>query len=279
MAGYDTVATKSVLSLVGKDRTVKVFVKISNSERLSHYLEVEAEGLSSCSKSGMRGVPQVLARGSIEGRYFLAQRYIPGPTMHGSRRYLDEALIRTRDWLSELYGKTRGSYIEPADLIRRARRYAETASDFFDLTDCVSFLEKLSPGGWVPTYRIHGDFWHRNILLSGDEVYVTDFAFSAAGEPPIDHLDLLSDYDPEIFLNPKQIARYSKDLPLEGNSILFLHLYSLLRKIGLKVERREELYGELLLNNLEGSLNEIREVGVAKRLVRRYESGSAWKSA
>jgi Ser/Thr protein kinase RdoA (MazF antagonist) len=132
-------------------------------------------------------------------------------------------------------------------------------------------MEKLSPGTQLPTSRVHGDFWHRNILLRGDEVIVTDFAFSSPREPPVDYLDLICDYDASIFLDAKRLQTYSKFLQLGEAEIPFLHLHALIRKIGLKVERRKTLYYELVLNNLESSMNEISEVGIAKRFVRSYE--------
>ena len=49
--------------------------------------------------------------------------------------------------------------------------------------------------------------------------------------------------------------------------------------MALKVERRVALYDELLLNSLEASMKDIREVGVAKRVVRRYEGDDARKLA
>lgn len=267
--GYDKVATKTLLSLVSPQRTERVFVKISNSERLSGLLQNEANSLNACQDLGIEGIPKVLACGSIEDRYFLAQRFMPGSRMHSRPDYLDEAIARTKEWLAALYGKTKGPQVDSGDLIRRTKEHAKLASDFFDLGDCIDLLERLSPRTPIPTFRIHGDFWHGNILVDGTaRVCVTDFAFSAPGEPPIDHLDLISDYDPGIFLDAGRLFHYSGLLSTSTDELLFLHLYAQVRKIGLKVDRRKKLYEELLLNNLESSMNEIREVGVAKRVVR-----------
>jgi fructosamine-3-kinase len=272
LTGYDTMASKVLVTLLARGRREKIFVKISNSERLSPFLQKEAESILACSALGIKGVPRVLAYGSIEGRYFLAQEYVAGTTMHGRPSYLDVAITKTKDWLAALYEKTRGTPVGSAELVRRGREYAKSASDFFDLTDCLALMERLSPHKPIPTFRIHGDFWHRNILLQGEEVYVTDFAFSAPGEPPIDYLNLMCDYDPNIFFDPNRLQNYSKLLPYDNAELLFLHIYALIRKIGLKVERRKMLYDELLINNLESSMNEIREVGVAKQVVRYCEA-------
>lgn len=133
-AGYDTVATKTLVSLIARDRSERVFVKISNSERLSRFLQVEAESIDECSALGVKGIPRVLARGSIEGRYFLAQKYVPWSTLHGRLSYLDEAVTKTRGWLASLYEKTRRPLVEPAELIQRARDYAKPAMDFSNWT-------------------------------------------------------------------------------------------------------------------------------------------------
>ncbi|HEV2139117.1 MAG TPA: phosphotransferase [Nitrososphaerales archaeon] len=270
--GYDTVASKWVVNLVSRDRSEKIFVKISNSEGLSVLLQNETESIGAYYSLGMTGIPKVLACGFIEGRYFLAQRFVPGSTMHGRPSYLDVAVAKTKDWLAALYEKTRGPTVESAELIRRAKDYAWHASDFFDLADCLALMEKLSPKNPMPTFRIHGDFWHRNILLQGEEIFVTDFAFSTPGEPPIDYLDLICDYDPNIFLDPERLRNYTKLMPIDGKDLPFLHVYALIRKIGIKAQRRKMLYDELLLSNLEGSMNEIKEVGVAKQAVRYFES-------
>jgi thiamine kinase-like enzyme len=276
IGGYDRIATKALIKLVAPTRTERVFVKICSSERLSRFLQSEAETLSAYSKLGIDGIPDVLASGSIEGRYYLAQRFVPGRTMHGRTGYLDEAVVRTKDWLTALHEKTQGPPVEADDLVRRARDQARTVSDFFDLGDCLALMERLSPRELIPTFRIHGDFWHRNILIRGQGgIWVTDFAFSAPGEPPTDLLDLISDYDPTVILDPARLMKYSGSLPVDYNAIPFLHLYSLVRKIGLKVDRRRHLHRELLINDLETSVNEISEVGIARRVVRHYKSENA----
>lgn len=272
VAGYDAAATKAIVSLFARDRVEKVFVKISNSEKLGGLLQSEAESINACNALGVRGIPEVLASGSIEGRYFFAQRYIAGPSLHGRPGYLDSALAYAKDWVAELYAKSRGPAVEPAELLRRGRENAERASGFFDLDDCLELMERLSPGVPIPTCRIHGDLWHRNMLLHGKELYVTDFAFSAPAEPPIDLIDLVCDYDPDLFLEPKRVQRYSGSLQVDEAAIPFLHVYALVRKIGLKAERRKLLYDELLLNNLEKSMNEITEVGSAKQFVRAHQT-------
>jgi fructosamine-3-kinase len=275
-AGYDMVATKTLISLDSNGRRERIFVKISNSEKLSHFLQNEAESLNACKSLGIECIPRVLACGSIEGRYFLAQSFVPGRTMHSRQSYLNSALAKTKGWLAALYEKTRGPPVEPTELVRRASEYAKFALGVFDLDDCLALMEKLSPQSPIPTFRIHGDFWHGNILLQGEAgICVTDFAFSALGEPPIDSLDLICDYDASIFLEPGRLRTYSQYFPFSADSIQFLHLYALIRKIGLKVDRRRKLYEELLINDFEGSLNEISEVGVAKRFVRRVVAKQA----
>ena len=272
LGGYDTVAAKSLVTIVAQGKSERVFVKISNSEKLSYFLQNEAESMDACAAMGIKGIPQILGCGFIEGRYFLAQRYVPGSTLPSRPGYLNTAMAKTKDWLGALGSKTSGHPVESAELVRRAREYAWRASDFFDLADCLGLMERLSPRNPIPTSRIHGDFWHRNILLQREEVYVTDFAFSAPDEPPIDYLDLISDYDSTIFLDAKRLQGFSKLIPIDDSDLLFLHVYAMIRKIGLKTERRKALYDELLLSNLEASMNEISEVGIAKQTVRNYEN-------
>jgi len=265
-AGYDNVASKSLINLNARRRSERIFIKISNSQKLSRFLQGEADSLNACAALGIESIPKVLASGMIEGRYFIAERFVPGPKMHSSPSYLNTALSETKDWLAVLYERTRGEPVEPARLIRRAGEYAGLASGFFELGDCLGMMEKLSPQTPIPTHRIHGDFWHGNILLKrGGGVCVTDFAFSAPGEPPIDHLDLVCDYDTNVFLDPKRLRSYVGMFPIKVDELPFLLLYALIRKIGLKVERRKALYEELLLNDLESSMGEISEVGFAKR--------------
>jgi len=270
--GYDTVATKTLLTLVARQQRERVFVKISSSERLSHFLQEEAENLSTCRALGIQNIPQLLACGSIGGRYFMALKFVPWPRMHSRPSYLDAAMVKTKNWLAVLYDKTREQPVEAADLVRKAERYANPALEFFDLSDCLSMMERLAPRTAIPTFRVHGDFWHGNILVHGEEICVTDFAFSAPGEPPIDCIDLVCDYDPNILLDSRRLRKYSESLPFGNEDLPFFIAYSLIRKIGLKAKRRIELFEELVLRNLESSMDEISEVGVAKRVVRHYGS-------
>ena len=101
--GYDAAATKALVGLVTRQKEERIFVKISNSESLGGLLQNEAESINACNALGVRGVPRILASGSIGGRYFFAQKYVSGPSMHGRPSYLDAAIANTKDWVAELY--------------------------------------------------------------------------------------------------------------------------------------------------------------------------------
>ena len=124
-------------------------------------------------------------------------------------------------------------------LLKKVEAFCKTTAEYFPVADTIPVMERLAPSCDIPTAWVHGDFWHGNLIIdSRRKLWVTDFAFSAPDEPPIDILDLISDYEPWIFLSPERLKKYILPyIPKEINP-LFLVLYMLNRKMALKVREK-----------------------------------------
>ena len=267
--GYDLLTNKFTIAITSETgQTKKFIVKVSNGHNLNDLVQTEANNIESLLNLRVEGVPPLIAHGLLEGRYFIAQEFIVGRKPHSSKGTFDAAYELASPWLGSLLSKTQGKTIDAETILKRTEQFCKTTSEFFDVMDSTSLMEKLAPKCEIPTYWAHGDFWHGNMLVDmKGKVWVTDYAFSAPEEPPIDVLDFISDYEPWVFLSKEKLGKYTaRFVPREINP-LFLVLYLLNRKIALKVREKTRLYDELLSLNLSSELASVGEAGILRDII------------
>lgn len=268
--GYDMATSKFTIVLTSRGISEKFFAKISNSVHLSDYLKKESENLSLLNKYEVDGIPEAVASGNIGGRYFLIEKFIEGRRL-GSSEPLNNIYPAAEAWLKRLYNKTETSEIEPSELLKRVEGYISSASEFFDIDNLLSLMEKISPREPIRSFVIHGDFWHGNMIRNKEgRIFLTDFALSAEREPPVDMIDLLADYEFKDLLDEKKpSSSMSTFLPGSIDPVFFA-LYLMVRKLAAKVKTRIILYDQYLVKDLDSSMLEIREAGILKLLIQLY---------
>lgn len=269
--GYDLVSSKVHIILTSSGNKHDFFLKLANSPALSSILLHEADSIVFLFERGIERIPKITLHGSFSGRYFIVEQYVKGKRMHSAPQYLSYAYERTRGWLQRLYERTLSSSTTPSELLKRAEQHISKCSGVVNLSDSLSSLQGLSVEEEIPLCTIHGDFWHGNMIV--DEhgmVTLTDFAMCSKDEPPVDYIDLVSDYNPSVLLDSSKLSIYRHSLLSEHNQF-FLIVYQLIRKISLKVQARLKLYDELLLEDIYDSLTEIRELAVLKYVLDNLE--------
>ena len=116
-----------------------------------------------------------------------------------------------KDWLSSILKSSRET-TRHGEILNRAKSSNAIISEFFPLSESIYHMEKLAPTCEIPTSWVHGDFCHGNLIIdfSNNKMWVTDFAFSAPDEIPIDVLDLVADYNyrPSFLLNSGRLSKY-----------------------------------------------------------------------
>lgn len=268
--GYDPIANKFTLVIKGPDFSRKFIIKVSSSSNLNDLIRQEANSIASLTDMGIQGIPQMILHGMQDGRYFFTQEFISGTRPRSSEGTFDDAYNATREWLGSLSSRTGGKAIDATSLVKRAEAFNSIVSEFFPSSESIDFMEKLAPDSKIPTSWVHGDFCHGNLIIDPmKKLWVTDFAFSASDEPPIDILDLIADYryKPSFFFHQEQLSKYiGFFIPNEINP-LFLLLYFLNRKIAIKVKERKRLYDEILILNLDEEMSKIGEAGFLKELL------------
>ncbi|MGD0477862.1 MAG: aminoglycoside phosphotransferase family protein [Nitrososphaerales archaeon] len=272
--GYDLLSNKFTIVMKTSELSRKFIVKVSNSANLNEFLSEEANSILVLVGSGVKGIPEIILHGSLDDRYFMAQEFIEGQKPHSASGTFDAAYSLTRDWLLSLRNKTAGKEMAGEQLMKTVESFTSISSEYFPVLDSLSLMDKYRPSCGIPTSWAHGDFWHGNLIIdSKGGLWVTDFAFSSPNQPPIDVLDLIADYDPLIFLSPEMIQKYTSGfVPREVNP-LFLVLYSLNRRIALKVRVKKRLYEELLVLNMSEELSKIEEAGILQSIVSAINSG------
>jgi fructosamine-3-kinase len=268
--GYDMATSKFTIVLTSRGFSEKFFTKISNSVHLSNYLKKESENLSLLNKYEVDGIPEAVASGNIGGRYFLVEKFIEGRRL-GSSEQLNNIYPAAEAWLKGLYTKTETSKIEPSELLKRVEGYVSCASEFFDIDNLLSLMEKISPQEPLRSFVIHGDFWHGNMIRNKEgKIFLTDFALSAEREPPVDVIDLLADYEFRYLLDEEKLSSCMSTFLTDSTDPVFFALYSMVRKLAAKLETRIILYDQYLVKDLDSSMLEIREAGILKLLIQLY---------
>jgi hypothetical protein len=266
--GYDLLANKFTLDLKSPSISKKFIVKVSSSANLNDLVLQEAENEASLVRLGVKGIPEMILHDDLDGRHFTVHEFISGNKPHSSDGTFDEAYNIAAEWLHTLHSRTADTPLEAESIVRKAESFNATLSEFFPFSESIHLMEKLAPSCEIPSSWAHGDFWHGNLVIdSYRKLWVTDFAFSAGGEPPIDVLDLVSDYNPSLFFSPERLSAYTEQfIPKEINPLFLVH-YFLNRKIALKVKSKKRLYNELLVLNLGEELTRIGEAGILRDII------------
>jgi hypothetical protein len=268
--GYDLLANKFTIEIKGPNVSKMFIVKVSSSYGLNDLVLQEADNIISLVKLGVKGIPAMILHGILDGRQFVVHEFIVGKKPRSSEGTFDEAYNITKEWLQILCSRTANKPIEPESLITKATSFNSIISEFFPFSESIHLMEKLAPICAIPTSWVHGDFWHGNLIIEPNKkLWVTDFAFSAEGEPPIDVLDLVSDYKPSLFFSPERLSAYTDRFIPKGINPLFLVHYFLNRKIAMKVKSKKRLYDELLVLNLGEELTRIPEAGILHDVIMR----------
>lgn len=273
--GYDLLANKFVITIKSGEKAKKLMVKVSSSCSLKDLIQREANSIDSIVKAGVQGIPETILHGSFDDRYFIAQEFVEGKKPHSSSGTFDAAYQISSPWLSSLLSKTSTKEVDAERLLKKAQNFSKISSEFFPTIDAMFLMEKIAPSTGIPTSWVHGDFWHGNLLIDPNgKLWVTDFAFSAPDEPAIDVLDIISDYEPSIFISQERLMRYTRAFIPKDINPLFLVLYMLNRKMALKVNEKKRLYDELLVLDLSKELANIGEAAILQDLGRAMRSNS-----
>ncbi|MEM0117522.1 MAG: aminoglycoside phosphotransferase family protein [Conexivisphaerales archaeon] len=269
--GYDLVSSKFAVSYRTSRGSAKYFVKISNSTKCSTYLRREAENIKVFLDRKTGHVPRIIADGYIGNRYYLVESFIDGHTLSSSST-VSRAYGLLKPWLTSPSLKTPGKKLIPEEFIKRTEKNLKVASEFFRFDGILQRMDRLSPDNEIQSSILHGDFWHGNILIDKNgDFHLIDFTLSSQDEPPVDLVNLIADLDPRMLLREDLMRPYFQTILPDTASITFFALYELTRKVALKIEVRKMLYEECLLQDLNASMAEIREAGMVKLLLSRFQ--------
>jgi len=247
---------KMILTLKSSRKTQKFFVKSSTTPNLSSFLIQETRTMELLHSKGISGIPKVVLSGKVGEKSFLVEEFIDGMALGRRSLSQERHLASAIAWMKTLYAKTNGGEIMGNDLVRRSESRLDVISEFFDVEDAISMLEKLVPQVPIPVSYIHGDFGPNNMMLgSNGNLLVFDFSWSSPHEPPLDLLDLIDESDGAASL----IARMGV---LNNINPIFLLLYHLIRRTALSI-RDYKLTSTAFLSDYE-----IQRLQVAKSLKR-----------
>jgi hypothetical protein len=252
------------IELIKGGKTSKYLAKMARFPGVSGQVQREANILKKLRDMRVKNVPEIVLDGSREGRAFLVERFIEGVRLKGSNFSKTENSRMRLDWMRGFYSQTLQGEIEPQELIQRADKVRELASDFADLTETLAVLESCKPVVKVPSVCWHGDADAINFLHTGDGLMAVDFGFAKFGEPPA---------EPYAMVSPGTLTESSKDLDLlsllDGVSPFFLAIYANVMHLGEQLRVQAELEDNLLIVD---QLREFptRELGKIQILLRRY---------
>ncbi len=260
---------KFILSLKAKNISSKFLIKVSTTQKLSQVVAQEAMVLDSLAELAIPGIPELILHANINGRYFLVQRFVNGVKIKKSGLSLESAIPIVENWLQNLYRKTRDGEIEVDELIKRADGQVAKISEFHNVTDALSIMDRSQPRVTIPTSLIHGDLNHLNVIR-GDGIWIVDFGLCSRREPPLDILDLIASYDPGVLTSKRKLDSFSsKVLPRDVNP-LFLALYALIRGTALEIESKRSRFQELLFPNLEERILRMSVAKILHNVIKSY---------
>ena len=185
---YGEPTHKFILRVYTSKDQYEFLVKVCKDSNLSKYLVNEAKNLEYLNDLDIRGIPSLVLRGSHYGKEFLVESYITGKKV---RSYLD-IFEPACHWLSNLYSSTQNGFISCDELMDNASDYANYLSNWFDLGDILSLMEKYLSDKPLPLVFTHGDFWSDNVIVTQEGISVIDFSFSEDKQPPLDIFTFLN---------------------------------------------------------------------------------------
>jgi hypothetical protein len=249
------------------EKSETFLVKVGICPAFTGELQKEASNLLRLERLGILRIPSVVSSGYVDERYYFAERFIPASQIIISRSSFNIILPEVRKWLGELYVKTLFGHISSDALIKKTVNRLESISEFFDFAQAIYVMEATKPAIDVPTATIHGNLNNENILIHGSELFYTDFGFASDSEPPVDILDMIIHFNPNLLLDKHILNTAVSELIPNSIDPIFLSIYSLIRRLHLRIEILKKMYDQLLISNLETMLTEVREAGLLKDLL------------
>lgn len=172
------------VTLSGKKGNHKFFVKLARTCRDSDRLQHEAEVLKKLRNMGVENIPEIVLSETLEGRTFLAERFIEGQPIRSLQMSGANGFGYQLEWMKGFYAQTREGTIDSMELVRRAEEVCRMMSEFIDLTRALSELERCAPVAKIPAVCRHGDVTVDNLLVAGPKKTAVDFGFARFDEPP-----------------------------------------------------------------------------------------------
>ena len=240
----------------------RVFVK-SNEAAFATFFEAEAEGLQELRASDTLRTPEVIGRGTIGERSWLALEYVEfrSPAANGPAE-LGAGLANLHRCTRERFGWHRdnaiGSTPQPNppsdDWIAFFREHrlgfqfdlARSRGRTFGRSDEV--LERM--GEWFVDYRpvpvlLHGDLWSGNagFAVDGTPVVYDPAVYYGDREAEFGIIEMFGGYDPAFF------RAYHQSFPWDGGYEIRKRLYLLYHQLN-----HYNLFGESYASQIDGSI-------------------------
>ena len=241
-AGVWSSADHAVIELRGKGETLKFLAKMARFPVVSGQVQHEAKILRKLHDMHVTHIPEVVLDGSCEGRAFFVERFIEGTRLKDTALSEAEKLQTLLGWMKRFYSQTRGNPIEPRELVQRAEKARELASEFIDLTEAVAVLEKTIPNDKIPGVCWHGDAFDVNFLSTKNGLVGVDFGYSEFDQTPA---------EPYVLVPPGTLSEHAEELDVLSSlshvNPLFLAVYATVMHLDQRLRVQKELEDNLLL--------------------------------
>lgn len=225
LGDYENSARKKSVAFLfeGREPRPRLIAKLSSDPAHSHNLEHEYRALGllrdRLGDAQRETVPAPMTKGSARGTAVFCQQVLPGTAMYVQTRssWLPRRLVQRHfglagDWLTQFQQATRSGEIrlgesgsaEALAALQQVASLAPQAADF--ITAAIRRTEALADVR-LPVVAVHGDFWTRNLLVSGAQLGVIDWEnYREQGLPFDDLFHFITSYGQSF---PWQLGRWS----------------------------------------------------------------------